>query len=669
MENKQLPDIEKVYSDKERALRNKIMQLAWDSYSWRENPHPQFDGMSYLMYHETNEKADNAYIPPKKNKIDKRVVSGVTRQKDNTLVSVMLGMNFKERVRVFDEDDQEMLDMGYVYTDLLKKAQELDKLDDKLYNIYRQLFAQGNVFVRERFVERFNKVKNLKPGKTMFDSEWTEVEEKEYDGCESEVLDPRTVLLGNIFENDIQKQPYIFIVTHANRDDIEAIYKDHPRWKYVPQECTTYSSSITNQTLFQDNISLFEVNNVKKVEVIEYFNKNNNEYNVILNGVLMFKEGFPMSHPFISPSGEYPITKGDLNAFLGFAYGKSIPADTKFAEEILNQQLRLMIIKSEQSAFVPRGNLSGKLVNESIYYPSMITSDVSPKDLPALIENPGITAADFNFSQYIDTLVSNMSISKNIEGMAQQTGVTATQYLDQVKQSFKKLGISIDSVIKLRKGMAEKKLYNLIANWTNHIDTQIDESDKTIKKVYRKFSVEREVDGKKGMHVIKFTPDTDVPEGQEQDVSFDIYQAETELAKTDGTEYMLSFVNPDIIKSMKYKFYIEVVPGESDNTTMSKEEFKRDVIDAMNIFGPEAINMEANKQEYAKKIGKPFEKFFNPLAELQQPMMQQVSPEAQAVAEHNQMQKAANADGAPTARPQDQMMSGAVQGLTNTKTI
>ena len=109
----------KIYSEDEMKLRSDILIKALNAHAARETSHPQFDGMSYTRYVETNEKADNATIPPKVNKIDKRVVSGITRQKDNTLVSLIKGMNFTEKVRVFDENDQEMLDMSYVYTDLL----------------------------------------------------------------------------------------------------------------------------------------------------------------------------------------------------------------------------------------------------------------------------------------------------------------------------------------------------------------------------------------------------------------------------------------------------------------------------------------------------------------------------------------------------------------------
>lgn len=666
---------EKIYSKKDMETRTKIIDSLFSSHVDREAPHPQFDGMTYLQYNESNEKADNAYIPPKKNKIDKRVVTGITRQKDNTLISLMLGMNFQPQVRVFDEDDQELLDMSIVYTDLLKKATILENFSDKLPQIYRQLFSQGNVFVRERYIERFKKIKVLNNTKSFNDTEWKEIYEKEYDGCESEIIDGKKVFLGNIHEPDISKQPYVIVVQHVPREAIESIYKDFDNWKYVPRSCSKVNATAVsriNDTIFGD-FAFSDVPN-NNVEVIEYFDKPNNEYNIMLNGVLMLKSGFPMSHPYISPSGEYPISKGDLNLFNGFAYAKSIPADTKFSEEILNQQFRIMNIKSEQSAFTPTGNMSGKLLNESIYYPGKITSDVSRRDLEPLIDNPGITNSDFSYFQLLESIISNQSISKSLEGM-QMGSTTATQYLDQIKQNFKKLGISIDSVVSIHKKIAYLKLWNILTNWTERIDTKIDASDNTIKNVYRKFSVEREYDGKKGMHVIEMTDDTELPESDDEeenktiqsDISYMVKEYEDSKSKDNGVEYRISLINPTMLKSMKYKFYIEVIPGETDSSTLRQMTLIKNITDAANIFGMQSLNVEGLKKEFSKTIGIPFEQFFNPLASIEV-QQQQVSPEVQKVMEHNQAQKsAAQAMEQPSQQPVDQMISGVQQGLTNIK--
>ena len=70
----------------ERAELIRAMCLARDN---RESPHPEFDDMTYSQYYDSNKRADLAYIPPKKNKQDKRIVTGYTREKDTTLLSAL----------------------------------------------------------------------------------------------------------------------------------------------------------------------------------------------------------------------------------------------------------------------------------------------------------------------------------------------------------------------------------------------------------------------------------------------------------------------------------------------------------------------------------------------------------------------------------------------------
>jgi len=46
-----------------------------------------------------------SYIPPKKNKDDKRIVTGITREKDSTLLSSLLAYNFKADITAYDDTE------------------------------------------------------------------------------------------------------------------------------------------------------------------------------------------------------------------------------------------------------------------------------------------------------------------------------------------------------------------------------------------------------------------------------------------------------------------------------------------------------------------------------------------------------------------------------------
>src|SRR5204863_7361783 len=99
-------------SKDEISQRSVHIQMLMQAAMVRESPQPQFDGMGYSMYNQTNEMADMSFLPPKKNKNESRLVTGTTHEKDTTLLSMMLNFNFEVKIRAFDQDNNEKTELG-----------------------------------------------------------------------------------------------------------------------------------------------------------------------------------------------------------------------------------------------------------------------------------------------------------------------------------------------------------------------------------------------------------------------------------------------------------------------------------------------------------------------------------------------------------------------------
>ena len=125
----------------------------------RESPHPQFDGMGYMKYNETNEMADISFIVPKKNKFDTRVTSGISHEKDSSLVSLIQSFKFEPQLTVFYKD-KEMPILSTAGTAWVRKSDELDHQDEKDPIELRQLVVQGTAFKQIKHVCQYvpNKV-------------------------------------------------------------------------------------------------------------------------------------------------------------------------------------------------------------------------------------------------------------------------------------------------------------------------------------------------------------------------------------------------------------------------------------------------------------------------------------------------------------------------------
>jgi hypothetical protein len=563
---KQLYDIQKrgtsapEYSEVEETYRNDVLRRLTNCYETREQSHEELNDMTYSEYYLINRQLDNAYNPPKKNAADSRIVTGIVHEKDTTILSILTSLNFMPKVRVFDTDDREMVDAGAVLTARLKKSLIKEGFKDKMPDYFRMSIAQGNSFVEEKRDVKYYAKKV--PTNDTVDSEkkkWkTVVEEKDY-GCVSTIIPNTGVYLADLRERNILKQPYIFTVMHVPVDEVARVYKDFSRWENVPKTAT--------EVVPQNEDGRYGDYFLKKpqddyVEVIVYQSMPKNEFNVFLNGVMMFPvyedDGVPSGYPLteVSPSGKYTIVKMDNENIPLFAYAKGVPAKTHVKEETINELMRLMVYKMRQSAKPPIGNNSDRVLQSNVWDPGMITSDLRQEEISPLISNPGIAGADFSFYQLIHNSISESSVSSSVEGTSQQTDVTATQYLDQKRENLKKLGLSIDNAISFLKNLFWLRLYNEIYYMKGEAKKYDADRDEFVDAL-ESFSVDENIDGAQGRLNVAFVEDTSEMNNDEFLMNL-MNEEEGEAIPTRTMFVKPSFIK-NVMKNLSDRIYIDVV--------------------------------------------------------------------------------------------------------------
>jgi hypothetical protein len=132
---KEKPRLE--YSQEEEDYRAFLIKRLTKAENDRNDNHIEFDDQDYVTYHETNAKAANSYIPPKKNKQDTRIVTGTTHEKEITLWSALLNYNLEPNIEAYSEKDLPINELGNTIEDLIKKSREIEKYDDKRVLIYK----------------------------------------------------------------------------------------------------------------------------------------------------------------------------------------------------------------------------------------------------------------------------------------------------------------------------------------------------------------------------------------------------------------------------------------------------------------------------------------------------------------------------------------------------
>lgn len=236
IKEEEIKNLQPDYKEEEIAYRADLIQKLTTADTAKNGPHQELNDMTHQEYYDTNVKAANSYIPPKKNLEDTRIVTGTTEEKENTLISSILNYNLESNILAFDKDMLEVDELGKNMEDMIKKSRELENYDEKRVLIYKELMDQGSCFVEEQWVEENKVIKKLKninwgDGIDVKKISWDEKIEDGFIGCQTRLIRGDKVYLGNIKEFQISKQPYLFTVDMLSYEEAKAIYGKWDRFK------------------------------------------------------------------------------------------------------------------------------------------------------------------------------------------------------------------------------------------------------------------------------------------------------------------------------------------------------------------------------------------------------------------------------------------------------
>lgn len=603
-------------TDQELTERTFDLNKLFAISQFRESPHPQFDWMGYMKWNETNEMADISFIAPKKNKYDTRVTSGITHEKDSSIVSLVQSFNFEPQLSIYYKD-QELPELSTSATAWIRKTRELDHYDEKRPINYRNLVVQGTAFAEVKHICTYvpNKIIKSKDANYAGESyiEWEEMGlKKQFEGTTTNLIDGKKVFLEDFYQQDIRKQAGIYTVEYIPREIVQSVWGSSPRWNNVPKKCAptgTIGAMITQGSIYSD--WFFVPLDFDKVEVIQSIRQFENRYQIYLNGVPMLPAGFPLTA--ISPSGLSYLTKGDIDPMNMCAYSKGIPAKTKMDQALYDALVRISLIKFEQSAFPPSGNNSGRMLSPDIFMPGKITRNLKTEDISVLTQNQGLTPGDFNFMSMIKEQIENKSISTLLENGQPDNTMTLGQYLDSQKRQLIKLGGIFDGIIAWEKQQCHLTLMDCLyhaPDYTGNIP---------IKDTFE--------NGAKGTRVIRFTANNTKTSAQ-------LHQEEEQVKQQTGQDVRFTDMDPMQLRAMvnnpDYYFYWEIVPVDKNNDKITQAFFVQMITQAANLFGVDSLKVQSLKKRYAQVMGEQFDDIFLSQDELQlqqQAQQNQQSPQ------------------------------------------
>lgn len=581
------------YTKEEIAFRSKCISEMEKAKEQRDQSYAEFDDMNFLNYWESNARAANGYMPPKVDEQDVRVTTSTTYEKKNALLANILNLNLEPDIEAYNVKDQQLVELGQNMEDLVRKSRKVEFYDDlKRTDIYNEFISQGWVCVEDRFNEYRFKGKKLDgefDPKSEDGMKWREDIDKYYGQCEAQLILGPNLYLGNIRESDIQKQPYVIVRRIMSRSEAESLYGKWFRWKNVPNEFQKLTNEEETDDLAYNDWTL-EAFQKGFVEELRYFNRWTNDFQVFLNGMMMFpvyKNGtFPLSG--INGQCKYPLAFSVAEKISNFAYGKSIPAKTKVDQALLDEMFKAVVIKTRKSYMPPLANNSGERLSKRIFWAGNITDDIDAEQIKEIGINQGVSPAEFNALQFMQGVISNKSVDPIMEG--QSAGKrTATEIEEMKKQSMISIGLTILGVVSLERQLAHLRVMNVITNWTKPMNNDLK------KKIYQSFSIESDFeDGNKGVKEIEFSEE--LPSDMQ-------VEAEENIKKmTTGKNYRKVYINPKTLKQMELTWFIEINPTQKTSNALRRAQFEETIQKMLALFAPlgKMPNIEYLSEKWAQ---------------------------------------------------------------------
>ncbi len=582
------------YTDEETLYLNRLQMKLERARDMRDSKHDEFDGMSFVEHWQMEEKIANTFIEPKANKSDSNYQSGTMRDKIFDFLSELINLDLSPDIHAFDENEMEITRLGHALEKVIDKTEELDIDDEKKLMRWYELVKHGYVFVEEIWKEKWAfRAKWIKKfeGKIK-DVKWKKRLKLIYARPERNILSGLNVYLGDITQYDFNKQPYSFFIKYPSYDEAESVYgkKDADgnsiweRWEYVTRD----RQEIAPNSIPSIAYNTWRLTEVQKdsVEEIHYVDPYGKEYAVILNGVLMTPIGMPTPWGYDG----YNIAQQNLEPIHPFfAYGKSLVSRKRTAVAILDEMMRIGILKTQKSAFPPRGNLTGRVLSSRVFMPGVITNGLDPKQLPPLDEKDsgGITSSEMVLLSQLQNNISGVNIQGAMKNTKQQT---ATEILQIQQEAKRALGFVQFAVSMLEYKLSWLRLFNVLENWFNPIDSVVDDARKELVNRYRTVNMKDTIPDKGvGRSIVVPTNKQVTPN--------EIYDEETQLSTRYNQPVQITVLNPEWLKEAKITWQLTVTPRQKKTNEVSKLMF-RAMMQDIQLFGP-SVNLPYLQEKFA----------------------------------------------------------------------
>jgi len=558
----------------------------------REQSFREFDNLTYTQDYYLNKDAANSYLRPKINDDEVRVNEGTTEKKIEAVQNELLSFNLQPEVRAYDKEDNELVELGEDFTDIVKRTNEIEKDQDMWEEAVHEMLTQRAVFTEEVYIDKEvdDRTKSVKGKMLKKNGEFNEnLARGKYRirRAEKRLLSGLQVYLGNITipAYKFNEQPYIVKYERLTYWEAATTYGDWDNWKYVKPGMRNESKQSSDPYLYRMN-SL----NDEECEIIHYYSYLDDEYMIIINGIMMMKPGTSLPWEYEGYNIKMTVLKS-MSSFL--AYGKPLTASAKTLQALSNEMLRNLVRKWRQSIEPPMGTTGSKVYSKDIWQAGAVTQGLDPDTFHILnADNKGITNSEFSMLEMIDKKTQEFIGAGDIlQGQGEKT--TATQATEQLRQAIKQLGLSVLAIIRMKRDMTFLRIYNELENSIEPIGKRVIDNgfQKQVVDVYKRYTINdaQFEDSTRGKKVVQFL-DRDLEDEEKQEI-FDLEEEETKK----GNKIRFRTLNVKKLREIPLFFFVTVNQTQKEGSALDKIMFTDQIAQAQGISQITGVPLNGDK--------------------------------------------------------------------------
>jgi len=588
-----------------------------------------FDGINLIDYIDDSVRRFNTNYDEREYIEDwqARIHDPFTRTK---VLAVLGKVNSVLPIASFKGRGDEDVRKGVLLTNLYEYAEEMEEYDEFMLHMLLEAIVKGTAIGYEGVVRKERKLRNVKgTGDKITVTEDTEITTR----LPGSIVPLEEFYPSSVGIRTISKMPYCFrrfVLPYASFLQDWNMYDKHkfvqPKRRHAQDEECPYYLDYMSDTVQEG-----------EVELIQFYDKDNDQFVIMANGVWLNPIKDKDEKECISPlpfnHKELPFWEIKFDFFGDFFYGKSLPDRLKSMQDVLNVLTNMLLDQSFLTIFPPLLTNGFDSIEEDYLRPGRRT----PIDTQGLPISQAFQKLDLGtpsgwhqyILEYTRKIMEQSSLDSVSSGTAGVGGRTTAQEIRTAAEGVTAvLGIFGRMVNHGLKRKAMLKGANILQFWTDPKSPMIrrvlsETGPQKFGKVFNTFKLDGAVltGGKRGTKVIEFYANkSDQPTKKELEARSIINQAEsgtkTEIVALPG-EYIRNFM-----------FDVEMV-------TNPKKEASKEIEQALQLekvrvymsFFPQLVDVAELAAATAEKMGDDPTKILKPEV-INPPPPQQGNPEA-----------------------------------------